>query len=98
MPTGASSTQLLPGWRVIGAPPEVVNVAGWVRDVRVQVPVTATPLRITVTGPEPVAVTSTSCPPSLFSTHGPVMVGTVMMTTSAAAVWAPSSNLSGWPE
>ena len=31
MPTGTSSTQLLPGARVIGAPPVVVSVAGWVR-------------------------------------------------------------------
>jgi len=60
MPTGTSSTQLLPGARVIGAPPVVVSVAGWVRTARVHVPVMATPLRMTTRGPVPVAVTSTS--------------------------------------
>ncbi len=73
----------------------MVRVAGWVRARRVHVPEMATPLRSTTKGPEPVAVTSTSWPPSLFSTQGPVAVGTVMITTSAAAVWAPLSSLSG---
>ena len=43
------------------------------------------------------AVTSTSWPPSLFSSHGPMNVGTVMITTLAAEVWLPSTSLSGRP-
>ena len=98
MPWGASSSQVLPGWSVIGDPSVAVSVAGWVRLDRVHVPVMAMPSRITTTGPEPVAVTSTSRPPPLFSTHEPMSVGTVMITTLAAAVWLPSSSLSGVPE
>ena len=58
----------------------------------------ATPSRSTTTGPEPVAVTSTSWAPSLFSTQGPVKVATVMTTTLVADVWLPSTSLSGTPE
>ncbi len=98
MPTGTSSTQLSPGCRVRGAPSAVVSVAGWVSEARLHVPAMATPFRMTTTGPVPVAVTSTSWPPSLFSTQGPVAVCTVMMTTFVVAVWDPSRSLSGVPE
>ena len=70
-----------------------VSVAGWVRVDRLQVPVMATPSRSTSRGPVPVAVTSTSWPPSLFSTQGPMSVGTVMTTTLVAAVWRPVEQL-----
>ena len=98
MPWGASSIQVLPGWRVMGVPSVAVSVAGWVRVDRVHVPVMAMPSRRTTTGPDPVAVTSTSLPPSLFSTHGPIEVGTVITTTLAADVWLPSTSLSATPE
>ncbi len=98
MPWGANSTQVLPGCRVMGEPSVAVRVAGWVRLDRVQVPVMAMPSRSTTTGPDPVAVTSTSRPPSLFSAHGPMKVGTVITTTLVAAVRLPSTSLSGTPE
>ena len=52
----------------------------------------------TSSGPDPMAVTWTSRPPSEFSTQGPSEVWTVMITTLAAVVWDPSSRMSGDPE
>ena len=97
MPAGTSSTQVLPGCRVIGAPLAAERVAGWVRLDRLQVPAMATLFRITSRGPEPMAFTCTSNPPSSFSTQGPSDVCTVMITTLAALVCAPSSSVSGDP-
>ena len=97
-PWGANSSHVLPGRSVMGVPSVAVSTAGCVRLERVQVPVMATPSRRTTSGPDPVAVTSTSRPPPAFSTQLPMAVGTVMMTTLADEVWVPSSSLSGAPE
>ena len=60
IPSGTSSSQVFPGCKAMGVPLAEVRLAGVVWLVRLQVPVMATPLRMTTRGPEPVAVTSTS--------------------------------------
>ena len=104
IPDGTSSTHVTPGARGIVAPERSTSAMGDDSDERRQVPAMATPLRRTTTGPLPVASTSTSWAPRLFSTHGPVNVWTCMATTLATAIGAeapsiigPLNVVAGWP-
>ena len=73
-------------------------MAGWVSVLLAPGPGDGHPAAQHDHGPVPVAVTSTSCPPSLFSTQGPMRWGTVMTTTLSDAVWAAVDELVGTPE